>query len=109
MGNGHGPLNHMHSLLSRALHRPTRNDPYPLVRTLIRSNADVWKQYVQHDFVKQLGQGTLSQKRFIHFLKCATCSLPFSLDGPFTPIHRTGRTISISNITLEQMGTASTD
>ena len=38
---------------------------------LIRSNADVWKQYVQHDFVKQLGQGTLSRERFIHFLKCA--------------------------------------
>jgi len=36
---------------------------------LIRSNADVWKQYVQHDFVKQLGQGTLSRERFIHFLK----------------------------------------
>jgi hydroxymethylpyrimidine/phosphomethylpyrimidine kinase / thiaminase len=42
------------------------------VRTLIRSNADVWKQYVQHDFVKQLGQGTLSRERFIHFFKCAT-------------------------------------
>jgi hydroxymethylpyrimidine/phosphomethylpyrimidine kinase len=36
---------------------------------LIRSNADVWKQYVQHDFVQQLGQGTLSRERFIHFLK----------------------------------------
>jgi hypothetical protein len=42
------------------------------VRTLIRSNMGVWKEYVQHDFVKQLGQGTLSRERFIHFLKCAT-------------------------------------
>jgi hydroxymethylpyrimidine/phosphomethylpyrimidine kinase len=42
------------------------------VRRLICSNEDVWKQYVQHDFVKQLGQGTLSRERFIHFLKCVT-------------------------------------
>ena len=88
MGSGHGPLNHMHPLLPRVLHRqvqqdvalwrifdlshvgrPTRNDPYPLVRMLICSNADVWKQYVQHEFVKQLGIGTLSRERFIHFLK----------------------------------------
>jgi hypothetical protein len=60
--------------MAYALHigRPTTNDPYPLVRTLIRSNVGVWKQYVQHDFVRQLGQGTLSRERFIHFLKCAT-------------------------------------
>ncbi|KAN0107573.1 Ribokinase-like protein [Russula decolorans] len=69
MGSGHGPLNHMHPLLPRMVHRPTTNDPYPLVRTLIRSNVGVWKQYVQHDFVRQLGQGTLSRERFIHFLK----------------------------------------
>lgn len=69
VGSGHGPLNHMHPLLSRALHRPAPSDPYPLVRTLIRSNADVWKQYVRHDFVRQLGEGTLSRERFLHFLK----------------------------------------
>jgi len=69
VGSGHGPLNHMHPLLPRVLHRPVRSDPYPLVRTLIRSNEDMWKQYVQHDFVKQLGQGTLSRDRFIHFIK----------------------------------------
>ncbi|KAI0296853.1 hypothetical protein BC826DRAFT_1003347 [Russula brevipes] len=69
VGSGHGPLNHMHPLLSRVLPRATPGDPYPLVRTLIRSNADVWKQYVQHDFVRELGKGTLSRERFIHFLK----------------------------------------
>ena len=45
------------------------------MRTLIQSNLDVWKEYVEHDFVKQLGQGTLSRERFVHFLKCAVCSL----------------------------------
>ncbi|KAH9972904.1 Ribokinase-like protein [Russula compacta] len=69
IGSGHGPLNHMHPLLPRVLRRPTQNDPYPLVRTLILANAGEWKQYVQHDFVKQLGQGTLSRERFIHFIK----------------------------------------
>jgi thiaminase len=39
---------------------------------LIRSNSALWKEYVQHDFVKQLGQGTLSRERFVHFLKYAT-------------------------------------
>ena len=60
-------------------YRPTRSDPYPLVRTLIRSNADIWKQYVQHDFVKQLGQGILSRERFIHFIKCAIVPGPLSM------------------------------
>ena len=87
-GSGHGPLNHMHPLISRTLqrqgsstlylgfqlfsnlkHRPTPSDPYPLVRTLIRSNADIWKQYVRHDFVRQLGEGTLERERFLHFIK----------------------------------------
>jgi hydroxymethylpyrimidine/phosphomethylpyrimidine kinase / thiaminase len=43
---------------------------------LIRSNADIWKQYVEHDFVRQLGQGTLSRDRFVHFIKCVA-PLPF--------------------------------
>ena len=59
---------------------------------LIRSNVGVWKQYVQHDFVKQLGQGTLSRERFIHFLKCATTftvptGLLYSITHPL-PSHR---------------------
>src|SRR5882762_1723976 len=86
--------------------RPTMNDPYPLVRTLIRSNLGVWKQYVQHDFVKQLGQGTLSRERFIHFLKCATTvTVPAGLlysTHPLPPL--IGRITSISNITPEQTG-----
>jgi hypothetical protein len=36
---------------------------------LISSNADVWRQYVRHDFVRQLGEGTLSRERFLHFIK----------------------------------------
>ncbi|KAI0261730.1 Phosphomethylpyrimidine kinase-domain-containing protein [Gloeopeniophorella convolvens] len=68
LGSGHGPLNHMHPLLPRAVSEPTAGNPHPLVRLLIRSNADVWRQYVQHDFVQQLGRGTLARERFVHFI-----------------------------------------
>ena len=40
------------------------------MHTLIRSNAEVWKQYVRHDFVRHLGEGTLSREGFLHFIKC---------------------------------------
>jgi hydroxymethylpyrimidine/phosphomethylpyrimidine kinase len=57
------------------------------VRTLIRSNLDVWKGFVGHDFVKQLGQGTLSRERFVHFLKCAARCRSLSRDGLLIRIH----------------------
>ncbi|KAI5118316.1 hypothetical protein M0805_006600 [Coniferiporia weirii] len=69
LGKGNGPLNHLHSLISRSLPLPTKVDPYPFTRTLIRSNASVWKQYVEHPFVKQLGAGTLRRECFLHFVK----------------------------------------
>lgn len=83
--------------------RPTRNDPYPLVSMLIRSNVDVWEEYVRHDFVEQLGRGTLSRESFIHFLKCATTVLTLLLTKVPLP---TDRIIFISNITPEHMGMA---
>ncbi|ETW85143.1 hypothetical protein HETIRDRAFT_470181 [Heterobasidion irregulare TC 32-1] len=58
VGHGHGPLNHMHPILHRCI--PTM---------LIETNASVWKQYVEHDFVKQLGSGTLPKECFVHFIK----------------------------------------
>jgi len=79
---------------------------------LIRSNMDVWKHYVEHDFVKQLGQGTLPRERFIHFLKCASVAVPSDPMGSLINMgdhtHRAGRIISTSNITLEQTGTHAT-
>ncbi|KAI0062018.1 hypothetical protein BV25DRAFT_1804558 [Artomyces pyxidatus] len=75
MGQGHGPLNHMHPVLPRSVLKQVppsvrwRHNPHPFVRMLIQTNADVWKQYVQHDFVRQLGQGTLSRESFVHFIK----------------------------------------
>ncbi|KAA1477671.1 hypothetical protein DENSPDRAFT_933847 [Dentipellis sp. KUC8613] len=69
MGKGHGPLNHMHPTLLRSIPLPTDSNPHPFLRLLIRTNADIWKTYVQHPFVQQLGRGTLARESFIHFIK----------------------------------------
>ncbi|THH13095.1 hypothetical protein EW146_g7093 [Bondarzewia mesenterica] len=69
MGHGYGPLNHMHSIVHRSIPLPSLHNPHPFVRLLIEANASVWKQYVEHDFVKQLGRGTLPKECFLHFIK----------------------------------------
>ncbi|KAI0355144.1 hypothetical protein OH77DRAFT_1425197 [Trametes cingulata] len=69
IGKGHGPLNHLHALTQRVIPRPTATNPHPLTRILIQSAAKTWKEYVEHDFVKQLAQGTLPQECFLHFIK----------------------------------------
>jgi hydroxymethylpyrimidine/phosphomethylpyrimidine kinase len=45
------------------------------VRQLIGSAKDVWKAYVTHEFVQQLGRGTLRRECFVHFLKFALALL----------------------------------
>lgn len=46
-------------------------NPYPFTQLLIQSAGATWKDYVEHDFVKQLGQGTLDRSKFVHFIKRA--------------------------------------
>ncbi|KAI0823863.1 Phosphomethylpyrimidine kinase-domain-containing protein [Trametes gibbosa] len=69
VGRGHGPLNHLHALMPRLIPPPTASNPHPLTRILIQSAAQTWKEYVEHDFVKQLAQGTLPRESFLHFIK----------------------------------------
>ncbi|KAL7282905.1 hypothetical protein ACG7TL_002321 [Trametes sanguinea] len=69
VGHGHGPLNHLHALTQRVIPPPTASNPHPLTRILIQSAAKTWKEYVEHDFVKQLAQGTLPRECFMHFIK----------------------------------------
>lgn len=93
-GSGHGPLNHMHAMIPRivppyGLHvdtisprpltkfdRPTASSPHPCTRILIQSAKKTWKEYVEHDFVKQLAQGTLPKECFLHFIKLVFASRP---------------------------------
>ncbi|EJF56289.1 hypothetical protein DICSQDRAFT_71741 [Dichomitus squalens LYAD-421 SS1] len=69
VGKGHGPLNHMHMLTRRLVPPPRPSNPHPLTRILIQSSKRTWKEYVEHDFVKQLAQGTLPKECFLHFIK----------------------------------------
>ncbi|KAG8933739.1 hypothetical protein FRC02_011254 [Tulasnella sp. 418] len=68
-GKGHGPLNHMHSIIPRTISAPNPAHPAPFTSGLIQSFPDLWRKYVQHDFVVQLGKGTLPKANFIHFIK----------------------------------------
>lgn len=86
LGRGHGPLNHMHSIVPRSIPqlvflytgsetdtdsscRPTKSVPHPFTRSLIKSTAGIWKEYVEHEFVKKLARGTLPRECFLHFVK----------------------------------------
>ncbi len=61
----------MHTALTTSPHidRPTSSNPHPLTRILIQSSKQTWKEYVEHEFVKQLAQGTLPKECFLHFIK----------------------------------------
>ncbi|KAJ7144991.1 Phosphomethylpyrimidine kinase-domain-containing protein [Mycena crocata] len=68
LGAGHGPLNHLHSVSQLGIPRPTPGNPYPFAQLLIDGSAPLWREYVEHDFVLRLGQGTLPRASFVHFI-----------------------------------------
>ncbi|KAJ3757785.1 Ribokinase-like protein [Lentinula raphanica] len=69
IGHGHGPLNHFHSMGELVVPRPTPTTPYPLTTLLIHRAGDAWKAYVEHEFVRMLGKGTLPRENFVHFIR----------------------------------------
>ncbi|KAJ3728218.1 Ribokinase-like protein [Lentinula raphanica] len=69
IGHGHGPLNHFHSMSELVVPRPTPTTPYPLTTLLIHRAGDAWKAYVEHEFVRLLGKGTLPRENFVHFIR----------------------------------------
>ncbi|RXW25738.1 hypothetical protein EST38_g25 [Candolleomyces aberdarensis] len=69
IGRGHGPLNHLHSTNLATVAQRTKTNPYPFTYFLIQNTREAWKEYVEHDFVKQLGRGVLAKERFVHFIK----------------------------------------
>ncbi|TFK25995.1 thiamine biosynthesis protein [Coprinopsis marcescibilis] len=68
IGSGYGPLNHLHSITPTVISKRTPSNLYPFTYYLIEQTKSHWKEYVQHDFVKQLGQGTLAKEKFVHFI-----------------------------------------
>ncbi|KDQ18677.1 hypothetical protein BOTBODRAFT_52624 [Botryobasidium botryosum FD-172 SS1] len=69
IGQGHGPLNHLHTILPRAVPRPTPSLPFPFITALIESSRATWTSYVRHEFVRKLGNATLPRDNFVHFIK----------------------------------------
>ena len=84
VGTGHGSLNYTHSVVSRSVPRcvgllrpkPYPNlsvdltgDRHPLICALILSTTPIWKVYVEHTFVKELGKRLLDKRCFVHFIK----------------------------------------
>ncbi|EKM56098.1 uncharacterized protein PHACADRAFT_209595 [Phanerochaete carnosa HHB-10118-sp] len=69
IGEGYGPLNHIHSLTVRSIPQSTSSNPHPFTRLLIQSTSEIWKEYVEHEFVKKLARGTLPRESFLHFIK----------------------------------------
>ncbi|KAF3172339.1 hypothetical protein TWF788_009465 [Orbilia oligospora] len=65
LGKGSGPINHVHNVYKL---------PYSkghFIEYLINhpSVANTWKDYVNHDFVKSIANGTLSTEKFVWYLK----------------------------------------
>ncbi|KAM6500971.1 Ribokinase-like protein [Amanita muscaria] len=69
LGKGNGPLNHLHSIQNTSVCKPNQYNQFPLTVHLIEDSFSLWEAYVKHDFVRQLGTGTLDRKSFVHFIK----------------------------------------
>ncbi|KAF8875702.1 Phosphomethylpyrimidine kinase-domain-containing protein [Infundibulicybe gibba] len=70
IGQGrNGPLNHSHALSTRCIPLRSPEDPHPFVRLLVRDTREMWDAYTQHEFVRQVGAGTLPRAAFLYFIK----------------------------------------
>jgi hydroxymethylpyrimidine/phosphomethylpyrimidine kinase / thiaminase len=49
--------------------RATQSSPFPFTKALIENTFSDWKDYVEHNFVVELGTGILSEDKFKHFMK----------------------------------------
>lgn len=67
IGNGHGPLNHMHAITSPA----PRFEKGKFLEYVINHPRvkDPWEQYTAHPFLLELGRGTLPESSFLAFLR----------------------------------------
>jgi len=55
----------MHTLTTS----PTAHNPHPFLSHLVQSDLPLWRSYVRHPFVAQLGEGTLPKESFVHYIK----------------------------------------
>lgn len=64
IGHGNGPINHFHSLYSLPF-APGGFIQYLLEREDIK---EPWKKYTEHEFVRQMGDGTLPVEKFRYYM-----------------------------------------
>ncbi|BGP34640.1 trifunctional hydroxymethylpyrimidine kinase/phosphomethylpyrimidine kinase/thiaminase [Rhodotorula toruloides] len=69
IGNGSGPVNHFHGLMSRTLPLPNPHSPTPFTDYLIAYNPSAWSRYVNHPFPQGLADGTMPLEAFLHFIQ----------------------------------------
>ncbi|BGP26965.1 trifunctional hydroxymethylpyrimidine kinase/phosphomethylpyrimidine kinase/thiaminase [Rhodotorula toruloides] len=69
IGNGSGPVNHFHGLMSRTLPLPNPHSPTPFTDYLIAYNPSAWSRYVNHPFPNGLADGTMPLEAFLHFIQ----------------------------------------
>jgi len=62
LGKGHGPVNHFFHIT-----------PFEFKNNLFarfkEGCSDTWNDYISHEFIKQLGRGTLPMENFLYYLK----------------------------------------
>lgn len=64
LGHGSGPINHFHSLIAMPF-PPGNFIDYLLSRPDV---APIWQNFIHHDFVNRLGDGTLDIQRFKFYM-----------------------------------------
>jgi len=64
LGKGHGPLNHNVSIYRLPFYKGTFYD-YLIKHPKI---SNLWTEYIDHSFVRQLAEGTLDRKAFLYYL-----------------------------------------
>ncbi|KAK6506240.1 hypothetical protein TWF506_011159 [Arthrobotrys conoides] len=65
LGKGSGPINHVHNIYRRPYSKGRFFD-YLINHPRV---AKIWNDYVNHDFVKKIANGTLSTENFVWYLK----------------------------------------
>ncbi|KAJ3009574.1 hypothetical protein HKX48_007862 [Thoreauomyces humboldtii] len=74
IGKGRGPLNHLpaaqlHPVAPISPLPASTPKPFRFVDALLASCPKEWMAYVDHEFVRQVGNGTLPKPSFQHFIK----------------------------------------
>ncbi|KAI6140408.1 Phosphomethylpyrimidine kinase-domain-containing protein [Pisolithus tinctorius] len=64
IGQGFGPLNHLHSVTKSLVAPRTVGNPFPLTYSLIRNTSATWTKYVQHELSSNLEKARLIGRPF---------------------------------------------